>query len=116
VLTGSVSLQSLEPVSGREAQIAQVDSGFELIELTTGDLADRRPAFAKPCFKELPGLVVLEAPDHYRQSITERILRQAAPAVRPAARFSLAWDSWFPTLRQKKGEGWATRHPQCGLD
>ena len=77
MLTGSVSLQSLQPVSGWEAQVAQIGRGLDLVELADGDLANRRPAFAKPCFKELPCLVVLEAPDHYRQTITERVLRQS---------------------------------------
>ena len=78
VLTSPVSLQSLQLVSGRKAQVAQVGRGFELVKLTAGNLVNRCPVFAKPRFKELPCLVVLEAPDHCRQNITDRVTRQAA--------------------------------------
>jgi hypothetical protein len=51
VLADAVSLQSLKPVAGREAQVTQIGGGLDLVQLAAGNLTNRCPAFTKPVSK-----------------------------------------------------------------
>jgi hypothetical protein len=75
VLTGAVSLQSLKPVAGREAQIAQIGCSFDLVELATSRIAAQR--LQKPVSKSFFESSSLKLRIIHRQNITDRVTCQA---------------------------------------
>jgi hypothetical protein len=66
VLSGAVSLESLEPVSWRYAKIVQVAAGFDLIELPESYCRDPGPPLTQTRFKETFCISIFEALYHMK--------------------------------------------------
>jgi hypothetical protein len=67
VLPGPISLQRLQSVSGRSAQIIQIHGGLELVQLPPGNRLNACPSSAGTGFKDLLRISVLEALNHPEQ-------------------------------------------------
>jgi hypothetical protein len=66
MLTASIPLQGLQTISGRDTQIAQMDRRLNLIQLAARDSLNPCPAPVRACFKEFPGVGIMEALNHLR--------------------------------------------------
>jgi hypothetical protein len=64
MLAHSASLQSLQPITWRNAKIHQIDRCFDLIKLAKSHRSDSNPALIGSRLKERLGIVVFEALNH----------------------------------------------------